>query len=159
MTTYLNNDGPEAQSKTWRFFIMADKSMIKKPLAAAVGVAFVTSMAAATIAVADSNPFEAAELDTGYMLAGEKGKEGKCGEGKCGGEKGEEGSCGEDKGEEGSCGADKGEEGSCGADKGEEGSCGADKGEEGKCGEGKCGGEDGSSAEHKGEEGKCGGAS
>ncbi|MDT8319836.1 MAG: hypothetical protein RQ826_04850 [Xanthomonadales bacterium] len=120
MTIYLNNDGLGAQSKTWRFFKMADKSMINKPVAAAIGVAFVSSMAAATIAVADSNPFEAAELDTGYMLAGDKaGEEGKCGEGKCGGDKGEEGSCGEDKGEEGSCGEDKGEEGKCG-----EGKCG-----------------------------------
>ncbi|CAA6826408.1 MAG: FIG024746: hypothetical protein [uncultured Thiotrichaceae bacterium] len=54
-------------------------------------------------------------------------EEGKCGEGKCGGDKGkEEGKCGEGKCGEGKCGGDKGKE---------EGKCG-----EGKCGEGKCGG-------------------
>ena len=62
------------------------------------------------------------------MEAAHKGKEGKCGEGKCGGDakKGKEGSCGSDKGKEGSCGGDKkGKEGSCGGEKkGKEGSCG-----------------------------------
>jgi uncharacterized low-complexity protein len=108
---------------------MANKTMIVKPVAAAVGVAFVSSLAVSSTAVADDNPFASTDLDNGYMMAGgDKGEEGKCGEGKCGGDKGEEGSCGGDKGEEGSCGGDKGEEGSCGGDKGEEGSCGGDKG-------------------------------
>jgi uncharacterized low-complexity protein len=102
---------------------MANNTMITKPVAAAVGVAFISSLAVSTTAVAADNPFEAADLDSGYMLAGgEKAKEGKCGEGKCGGEKGEEGSCGE-KGEEGCCGENKHAEGSCG-EKGEEGGCG-----------------------------------
>jgi uncharacterized low-complexity protein len=106
---------------------MSDKSFMTKPVAAAVGAAFVSSMAASTAAVAADNPFEATDLDNGYMLAGqEKAKEGKCGEGKCGGEKAKEGSCGEGKAEEGKCG---------------EGKCGGDKAEEGKCGEGKCGGD------------------
>jgi uncharacterized low-complexity protein len=109
---------------------MAIKSKIVKPVAAAVGVAFVTSLAASSAAVAADNPFSTDELDAGYQLAGEKEKEGSCGEGKCGGDKGEEGSCGE-KGHEGSCG-EKGEEGSCG-EKGKEGSCG-EKGKEGSCG-------------------------
>ncbi len=87
-----------------------------KPIAAAVGVAFVSSMVISSSALASQNPFEAADLDSGFMLAGDKDKEGKCGEGKCGEE--EEGSCGE-----GSCGEDDGEEGSCG-----EGSCGEDDG-------------------------------
>jgi len=114
---------------------MANKTMIIKPIAAAVGIAFVASLAFSSVAVADDNPFASADLENGYMIAGgDKGEEGKCGEGKCGGDKGEEGSCGGDKGEEGSCGGDKGEEGSCGGDKGEEGSCGGDKGEEGSCG-------------------------
>ena len=92
---------------------MADKSIITKPVAAAVGVAFVSSMAVSTSAVAADNPFEATDLDAGYMLAGgEKGEEGKCGEGKCGGDKAEEGKCGE-----GKCGGDKAEEGKCGGDK------------------------------------------
>lgn len=87
---------------------MAINSKTVNPIAAAVGVAFVSSLAASTTAVADDNPFSTADLDSGYQLAGEKGEEGKCGEGKCGGdkaEKGAEGSCGEkDKGKEGSCG-------------------------------------------------------
>jgi uncharacterized low-complexity protein len=109
---------------------MANKSMFVNPVAAAVGVAFVSSLAASSSVVADDNPFSTAELDAGYQLAGEKGKEGKCGEGKCGADKGAEGSCGE-KGAEGSCG-EKGAEGSCG-EKGAEGSCG-EKGTEGSCG-------------------------
>ncbi len=111
---------------------MADKSALIKPVAAVVGVAFVSSLAVSTTAAAADNPFELTDLDAGYMLAGgDKDEEGKCGEGKCGEDKGEEGKCGEDKGEEGKCGEDKGEEGKCG-----EGKCGEgeDKGEEGKCG-------------------------
>jgi uncharacterized low-complexity protein len=129
---------------------MAEKSMITKPVAAAVGVAFVSSVAASTVVAAD-NPFEAAELENGYMLAGHhKGEEGKCGEGKCGGEKAAEGTCGDEKAEEGKCG-----EGKCGGEKAAEGSCGGEKAAEGSCGgekaaEGSCGGE-------KAEEGKCGG--
>ena len=90
---------------------MANKSKIVNPVAAAVGVAFVSSLAASTTAVADDNPFSTADLESGYQLAGEKGEEGKCGEGKCGGDKADEG----EKGAEGSCGEkDKGEEGKCG---------------------------------------------
>ena len=101
---------------------MAIKKQIIKPVAAAVGVAFVSSLAISTTAHADENPFAMSDLDTGYMLAAHhgKGEEGKCGEGKCG-----EGKCGE-----GKCGEGHGDD-----DKGEEGKCG-----EGKCGEGKCGG-------------------
>jgi uncharacterized low-complexity protein len=110
---------------------MAIKSLLTKPVAAAVGVAFVSSLVVSTTASADTNPFDSSDLDSGYMLAGEgndKAEEGKCGEeGSCGESKGEEGSCGEGKGEEGSCGEGKGEEGSCGESKGEEGSCGEDK--------------------------------
>jgi uncharacterized low-complexity protein len=112
---------------------MANKSKFVNPVAAAVGVAFVSSLAASSSVVADDNPFSTEDLDAGYQLAGEKGKEGKCGEGKCGADKGAEGSCGEkgEKGAEGSCG-EKGAEGSCG-EKGAEGSCG-EKGTEGSCG-------------------------
>ena len=114
---------------------MTDKTMITRPVVAAVGVAFVSSVAISGNAVAADNPFAMADLDSGYMLAGNhEGEEGKCGD------KGEEGKCG-DKAAEGACGAkgDKGEEGACG-EKGAEGACG-EKGEEGKCGEGKCGGD------------------
>ena len=101
---------------------MAKNSIVTKPVAAAVGVAFVSSMAVSASAVAADNPFEATDLDNGYMLAGgEKAEEGKCGE-----DKAEEGKCGE-----GKCGADKAEEGKCGGEKAEEGKCGGEKAEEG----------------------------
>ena len=92
------------------------KNTVMKPLSIALGAAFVASMAGTSIANAADNPFSMTELSSGYMVA--DSKEGKCGEGKCGGEK---------KAEEGKCG-----EGKCGGEK---------KAKEGKCGEGKCGGE------------------
>ena len=125
---------------------MSEKTTLK-PLAIALGAAFVTSLASIPVANAAENPFAMSELSSGYMVAdshmegGDKAKaEGKCGEGKCGGEKkmDKEGKCGE-----GKCGGDKAEgkakaEGKCG-----EGKCGGEKkmDKEGKCGEGKCGGE------------------
>ena len=87
------------------------------PLAAALGAAFVTSLATTPVANAAENPFAMSELSNGYMVAGGHMKEGKCGEGKCG---------------EGKCGGDKA---SAEAKPTMEGKCG-----EGKCGEGKCGG-------------------
>ena len=85
----------------------------KKPLAAALGAAFLAS-AVAPVASADTNPFAANQLSGGYDLVNYGHHEGKCGEGKCGEAKGKEGKCGE-------------------------GKCGEAKGKEGKCGEGKCG--------------------
>jgi len=113
---------------------MSEK-ITKKPIAIALGAAFVTSLASAPIANAAENPFAMSELAGGYMVAGshmeggDKGKaEGKCGEGKCGGEKTEAAAEGADKAKA---------EGKCG-----EGKCGGEKKEaEGKCGEGKCGGD------------------
>ncbi len=102
---------------------MSKKHIIMKPVAAAIGVAFVSSLALSTTAVAADNPFAADDLDSGYMLAGGDEGEGKCGEGKCGDDKDAEGKCGEGKCGEGKCGDDK------------------DAGGEGKCGEGKCGGD------------------
>jgi len=100
-----------------------------KPLTAALGAAFVTAMAQVPATQAAENPFATTELQNGYKLAAHH--EGKCGEGKCGGDKKSEGKCGE-----GKCGGDKKSEGKCG-----EGKCGGgDKHSEGKCGEGKCGG-------------------
>jgi len=108
----------------------------KKPLAIALGAAFVTTLAATPVANAADNPFAMSELSSGYMVA--EMAEGKCGEGKCGGDKSKtdaEGKCGE-----GKCGGDKAKtdaEGKCG-----EGKCGGEmKATEGKCGEGKCGGD------------------
>ena len=108
------------------------KNMMKKPLAAAIGAAFVSTLAATPVTQASENPFAASSLSSGYMVA-EKAAEGKCG------------------------GAKKAEEGKCGGKKKvEEGKCGTKvmgKGKEGKCGEGKCG----ANKKKKVEEGKCGG--
>ena len=94
-----------------------------KPITAAVGAALLVGVAAMPVANAADNPFAAQELSSGYELASNHKAEGegKCGEGKCGGDsKKAEG--------EGKCG-----EGKCGGEsKKAEG--------EGKCGEGKCGG-------------------
>ena len=100
---------------------MANK-LIQKPLIAAIGAAVITSLSAMPVANADSNPFAANQLSSGYMVADM--------EGKCGGSKSkEEGKCGGDK---------KASEGKCGGDKKveKEGKCGSDK----KSKEGKCGG-------------------
>jgi uncharacterized low-complexity protein len=102
---------------------MAHKSKTLKPVTAAICMALATGLGASASATADSNPFSVADLDAGYQLAGDKHKEGKCGEGKCGGDKAAEGACGEKhkKHAEGKCG-----EGKCGGDKakGKEGACG-----------------------------------
>jgi uncharacterized low-complexity protein len=120
-----------------REFTMAQ---IKKPLAAALGAAFLAT-SVAPLASAAVNPFEAQQLRGGYDLPNyDKHKEGKCGEGKCGDKKAE-GTCGGDKAKEGNCGGDKAMEGNCGGDKAKEGNCGGSKAKEGKCGEGKCGGD------------------
>jgi uncharacterized low-complexity protein len=96
---------------------MSEKNTMK-PLAIALGAAFVTSLASIPVANATENPFAMSELSSGYMVAenqtegGDKAKaEGKCGEGKCGGEKKMEG--------EGKCGGEKKMEG--------EGKCGGEK--------------------------------
>lgn len=115
-------------------------SFTKKPLAAAFGMAMLAS--AVSPAMADSNPFAAKQLSSGYELAmGGSDKAAKS-----------EAKCGADKAGETSCGADKAKaahEGKCG-----EAKCGADKAKaahEGKCGEAKCG------AEKAAMEGMCGG--
>ena len=61
---------------------MSQKST-KKPLAIALGAAFVTTLAGTPVANAAENPFAMSELSSGYMVA--EMAEGKCGEGKCGG--------------------------------------------------------------------------
>ena len=90
-----------------------------------LGSAVVLTAALAGSAMATENPFAAASLKSGYEVA--DAKEGKCGEGKCGGDmKKADGKCGE-----GKCGGDmKKSDGKCGGDK---------KKSDGKCGEGKCG--------------------
>jgi uncharacterized low-complexity protein len=100
----------------------------KKPLAAALGAAFLAS-SISPLVTAESNPFSAQELSGGYDLANyDKHEDGSCGEGSCGGDKSDgEGSCGGEKADgEGSCGGEKADgEGSCGGEKADgEGSCG-----------------------------------
>ena len=104
----------------------------KKPLAAALGAAFLAT-AIPTLVSAASNPFSAQQLGGGYDLANyDKHAEGKCGEGKCGDSKaGGEGSCGDKT-------ADA--EGKCGGDAKPAAAPAEKKASEGKCGEGKCGG-------------------
>jgi uncharacterized low-complexity protein len=93
----------------------------RKTMALAIGTAVAALSPMAMADTHSANPFAATELSGGYMQVAEA--EGKCGEGKCGGDKA------------------KGE-GKCGGDKAKgEGKCGGDKAKgEGKCGEGKCGG-------------------
>ena len=80
------------------------KNAIRKPLSIALGAAVVTTLGAAGIANAaetDENLFSMEELTSGYLIAGahesaDEGEdsgddkkdegEGKCGEGKCGGD-------------------------------------------------------------------------
>ncbi len=116
------------------------KKTVLKPVAIALGAAFVTSLAGTSIANAAENPFGMTDLSSGYMVAEGDMKEGKCGEGKMK----KEGKCGEGKCGEGMDKSKMKKEGKCG-----EGKCGGmeKKGEgmdkskkEGKCGEGKCGG-------------------
>ncbi|MFT6592522.1 MAG: putative low-complexity protein, partial [Zhongshania sp.] len=95
---------------------------MKNTAMTALGAAMLAS-SMASVAVADTNPFAAKVMSSGYQLADyAKDAEGKCGEAKCGAEK---------KAAEAKCGADKAaKEGKCG-----EAKCGADKAAaEAKCG-------------------------
>jgi uncharacterized low-complexity protein len=103
------------------------KSNPLKPVSLALGTAFALSLGSG-VASADQNPFAMTELSSGYMVADKH--EGKCGEGKCGGEKTQEQM--KEKAMEGKCG-----EGKCGGEKTQEQM--KEKAMEGKCGEGKCG--------------------
>jgi uncharacterized low-complexity protein len=91
----------------------------RKPLAAAVGAALVTTLAAMPAANAEDNPFGMTSLASGYMVAEKEGKcgEAKCGEGEGAGAKKSEGNRGGDKEHEGKCGGDKEHEGKCGGKK------------------------------------------
>lgn len=154
------------------------KTKSKSPLAAAMGVAIISSLNVAT-ASAEANPFGMSELTNGYMQVAEAAKTGEmaCGanmpgmkdsksnvEGACAGSKTSstaktsEGKCGE-----GKCGAmmdgdkmKKGMESTCGAMmKGKEGACGNTKAAEGKCGS-QCGEQMKNCANAKSAEGACG---
>jgi uncharacterized low-complexity protein len=124
------------------------KKMKKTPLAAAMGAALISTLAA-TAAIAQSNPFVMTELSSGYMQLAEM---------KCGASMGMKDTA-KPKAAEGACagsatGAKKAKDGACGAmmkdgkmKPGMEKSCGAMmKGKEGACG----------MAKNKQAEGKCG---
>ena len=85
----------------------------KKLLTVAVSTSLAGALLATNTVLAADASLDAAASVLG--VTSEKAAEGKCGEGKCGGDKKKEGKCGE-------------------------GKCGGDKKKEGKCGEGKCGG-------------------
>ena len=117
---------------------MASKTL--KPVAAALGAAFLASSVVPMAAAGTMNPFAAEDLASGYDLANyDKHKEGNCGEGKCGGSMGDKDKAAKD----GNCGGNM----DANKDKAaKDGNCGGnmdghkDKAEkEGKCGEGKCG--------------------
>ena len=110
------------------------KKLFNNSIIAALSFLFV--MAVSPMANAAENPFGMSNLAADMQVAGNNGK---CGEGKCGGEK--KAKCGE-----GKCGGEK--KAKCG-----EGKCGDAK-KKGKCGEGKCGD---SKQKSKCGEGKCGG--
>jgi uncharacterized low-complexity protein len=144
------------------------KKYSQKPLAAALGAAFL-SVTASSAVQANENPFTANQLSSGYMqIAGM--------EGKCGGMKGKEGKCGG----KGACGGmmkkmDADGDGNVSRaefdtyhsgkfdrmDTNKDGMIGKSemtmgKGKEGKCGEGKCGGMKATEKMEKAKEGKCG---
>ena len=78
--------------------------MKKTVITTAVGLASAIAFGAA---IAAENPFAMQDLGKGYQVA-EKAKDGKCGEGKCGGDKkAKDGKCGGDKAKDGKCGGDK----------------------------------------------------
>ena len=95
-----------------------------------LALALTAAIGATGVAHAAENPFALSALTQGYMVAdSHKMKDGKCGEGKCGGTKAK---AGDTKAKDGKCG-----EGKCGGTKA---TAGDTKAKDGKCGEGKCGG-------------------
>ena len=115
--------------------------LFNKSLIAALS--FLFFMATSPITNAVENPFGMSNLPADQMQMA--GKDGKCGEGKCGGSMKKKASkCGDSmKKKEGKCGGSmEKKEGKCGGSmEKKEGKCGDSmKKKEGKCGEGKCGG-------------------
>ncbi|HUS23558.1 MAG TPA: hypothetical protein VM369_01310 [Candidatus Binatia bacterium] len=104
------------------------KTVSKKPIALAIGAAF-----ALTGVAAQASLFQAAELGTGYMVAGDAKVEGEV---KCGAACVKAKTDGGMKEADAKAACDKmAKEGKCGGDKNAAG----DKKKDGKCGEGKCG--------------------
>lgn len=87
-----------------------------KPITAAVGTAFVATLAVAGVASAD-NPFQADEVELNQQLLafdGDKG-ESQCGESECGESECGESECGESECGESECGESECGESECGA--------------------------------------------
>ena len=99
-------------------------------------IAAVLAVSLSCVSQAAENPFAAKPLSSGFTVAAhhEAGKEGKCGEGKCGtktdDKSAKEGKCGE-----GKCGTKK----EAAATKSADAKKDDKSAKEGKCGEGKCG--------------------
>lgn len=90
--------------------------MNPKALSLSLGGAIATTLILAPVVDAAENPFAMKVLSNAAQVAesGEKMKDGKCGEGKCGSNK---------KAEPAGGGASKAQEGGCGANKMKEGGC------------------------------------
>ena len=116
-----------------------------KPLALALGAAFVTSLAGASVANAAENPFGMTELSSGYMVAETGMKEGNCGANKA--KEMKDGKCGT-----GKCGANMKQK-----QKMHDGKCGSSMSEE-KMKEGNCGGSMKHEKTEMPKEGNCGGS-
>lgn len=99
-------------------------------------IAAVLAVSLSGVSQAAENPFAAKPLSSGFTVAAhhDAGKEGKCGEGKCGtkadDKSAKEGKCGE-----GKCGTKK----DAAATKSTDAKKDDKSAKEGKCGEGKCG--------------------
>ena len=89
--------------------------MSKKSLSATLGGTIVASLALVPMVHAAENPFamKAVAAATQLAEAGDKTKEGKCGEGKCSASKMKEGGCSGAKMKEGGCSGGKMKEGGC----------------------------------------------
>jgi uncharacterized low-complexity protein len=131
--------GKTQQFDYYRENIMAN---IKKPLAAALGAAFLATSVVPMVS-AEVNPFSAQQLSGGYDLA----HYGKDAEGGCSGKAGEEGGCsGKKAGAEGGCSDKAHAEGGCSDKAGADGKTGAEGESSGKatkeggCSAGKCSG-------------------
>ncbi|MGR9115467.1 MAG: hypothetical protein ACU85E_06850 [Gammaproteobacteria bacterium] len=122
------------------------KKLNKTPLAAVMGTAVVSTLAA-TATYAETNPFGMTELSSGYMQIAQAEKSGEM---KCGANMGGEGKCGASM----NMGAPKMPEGKCAGKKTPEKA--PQKAKEAACGEGKCGAMMESGKMKKGMEGACG---
>lgn len=129
------------------------KNLTKKVMVTALALTIGSAAQASVVNSALKSPlFSLKEIGSQSILIAH-GKDGNCGEGKCGGdgkeaavkEKSAEAKCAGKKDKKAKKAKKKAElkeksaEGKCGADKAGEGKCGANKAPEAKCGEGKCG--------------------